>query len=198
MVSSVSGFTQPRFETLEGVKNGRNGPNGCSEAGRCPTSSPGPRRGLKSTPRGSTVLAGLADLRRIRPALRARLPARGLPPHLFGASGTCCRDRLLKPAPSRDAAADSIWVCCFPKNCLAVKGRSQGPARRPQLDRRERPGEDWGEAEPLTPNRNEHASWLGVGCFTPPPATWRAPPEACRRRFWGGFCCALSPEGRNV
>jgi len=25
----------------------------------------------------------------IRPALRARLPARGLPPHPFGASGTC-------------------------------------------------------------------------------------------------------------
>ena len=123
-------------------------------------------------------MAGLADLRRDTPcpagtptgAGATASPLRGFG-HLFAV--IACRN----PAPSRDAAADSIWVCCFPKNCLAVKGRSQGPARRPQLDRRERPGEDWGEAEPLTPNRNEHASWLGVGCFTPPPATWRAPPE---------------------
>ena len=76
----------------------------------------------------------------------------------------------------------------FSENCLAVKGRSQGPAWRPQLDRRERPGEDWGEAEPLTPNRNEHASWLGVGVFYPTPLPRGERP---RRPAGGGFGVAF-------
>jgi hypothetical protein len=61
-----------------------------------------------------------------------------------------------------------------------VEGRSQGPARRPQpgAQRRDRARTGARSAEPLTPDRNEHASWLGVGwLFTPPPATRRAPPE---------------------
>ena len=121
------GLLNPDSRPLEGVKTAETALNG-SEGRALPDLLQAPRRGL-CCPQGLYGLGGLADLRRIRPALRARLPARGLPPHPFGASGTCCRDRLPKPRASRDAAADSIWVCCFPKNCLAVKGRSQGPAR---------------------------------------------------------------------
>ena len=140
-------------------------------------------------------MAGLADLRRDTPcpagtptgAGATASPLRGFG-HLLAV--IACRN----PAPSRDAAADSIWVCCFPKNCLAVKGRSQGPARRPQLDRRERPGEDWGEAEPLTPNRNETCFVVGVGCFTPPCHVASAPGGPAGGGFGVAFASLFLPK----
>lgn len=52
-------------------------------------------------------------------------------------------------------------------------GKGQGPARRPQPDRREGPDEDWGEAEPLTLEQLRTRSRKGVGLmlFQPHPLT---------------------------
>ena len=143
-------------------------------------------------------MAGLADLRRDTPCPAGTPTGAGATASPLRGFGHLPVIASPKPRALSGRGGRLDLGVLFSENCLAVKGRSQGPARRPQLDRRERPGEDWGEAEPLTPNRNEHASWLGVGCFTPPlPRGERPRRGACRRRFWGGFCCAVSPEGET-
>ncbi len=86
----------------------------------------------------------------IRPALRARLPARGLPPHPgfsrgFGHLLTVIASR--NPAPSRDAAAGSLpgFKDCKTRlagwGCSRVKGQPAGRSPTVGRDRARTGGE---------------------------------------------------------
>ena len=191
------GLLNPDSRPLEGVKNGRNGPKRASEGRALPDPSPGPRRGLKRPPGGSTVFG-----RTRRPSAGYALPCghayrRGgyrLTPS--GLRAPARRDRLPKPRALSGRGGRLDLGVLFSEKLSGSEGQESRASPRPQLDRRET-GEDWGEAEPLTPNRNEHASWLGVGCFTPPPATWRAPRRPAGGGFGVAFVALFLPKGET-